>query len=96
LGQPHAERRRVSVKAAYILTMVLWWLPVLLVAPLAIVRLRYHSHQPPWPIWEWLGQPALSLLFLAGGATALTTLAKAALSRQMHDVATEAPDIDAA
>jgi hypothetical protein len=92
----NAERRRASVKAAYILTMVLWWLPVLLVAPLAIVRLRYHSHQQPWPIWEWLGQPTLSLLFLAGGTTALTALAMAALPRQVHDIATEAPDIDTA
>jgi hypothetical protein len=92
----NAERRRASVKAAYILTMVLWWLPVLLAAPLGIVALPYHSHRPPRPIWEWLGQPALSLFFLAGCATALIALAKAALPRQIHAVATEAPDINAA
>jgi hypothetical protein len=91
-----AERRRKSVKAPYIVTMVLWWLPVLLATPNAIIVHRYFPHSPLGPIWEWLGQPVLSLFFLAGCASALAALVNAALPRQIHDVATEMPDLNAA
>ncbi|MGC5321910.1 hypothetical protein ACPXB5_24585 [Micromonospora arida] len=61
---------------------VLWWLPVLLAAP----QLLYHhlgEPHPAWhPYWEWLGQPAASLLFLVGAVCALLALALAAGTRR--------------
>lgn len=62
-------------------TLLAWGFPV----PLMVVavgagwpRLRNW----PWPpMWEWLGQPALSGTFVLGSVTALLALAIAALSR---------------
>ncbi|MFG3422779.1 hypothetical protein [Micromonospora sp. NPDC048063] len=73
---------RGAVTVLYALTMVLWWAPVLLTVP---TLLRHHLGEPhpTWhPLWEWLGQPAALLLFLAGTATALLGLALAAAPRR--------------
>ncbi|MEU6072448.1 hypothetical protein [Micromonospora sp. NPDC047074] len=77
---PHGGRGAVSV--SYALTMALWWAPVLLTVP-NLLRHHLDEPHPTWhPLWEWLGQPAGSLLFLAGTATALLALALAALPRR--------------
>ncbi|MEU8183271.1 hypothetical protein AB0B85_06780 [Micromonospora sp. NPDC049044] len=58
--------------------VVLWWLPVLLAVPSLLRHQRGESH-PAWhPYWEWLGQPAASLLFLVGAVCALLGLGLAA------------------
>lgn len=55
-------------------TMVLWWLPVLLAAP-QLVEHHLGEPHPAWhPLWEWLGQPVASLFFLAGAVSALLAL----------------------
>ncbi|MBM0230903.1 hypothetical protein JNW91_02845 [Micromonospora sp. STR1_7] len=62
--------------------MVLWWLPVLLTVPLL---LRHHLDEPhpAWhPLWEWLGQPTASLLFLVGALCVLLALGVAAGTRR--------------
>jgi hypothetical protein len=44
----------------------LWWAPTLLFTPL-IVRYLLREPQFRWPlVWQWLGQPFLSLSFLFG------------------------------
>ncbi|GIE92390.1 hypothetical protein [Actinoplanes regularis] len=66
-------------KVAFGLAMFLWWAPILLAAP---QLLAHHLREPHFrwhPLWEWLGQPTMSLpflvgwlvLMLAGGLTAL-------------------------
>lgn len=62
--------------------MVLWWLPALLTVPLL---LRHHLDEPhpAWhPLWEWLGQPTASLLFLVGALCVLLALGVAAGTRR--------------
>jgi hypothetical protein len=62
-------------------TMVLWWAPTLFAAPL-MAKHHLDEPHPSWhPMWEWLGQPVFSLVFLAGGGCALLGLALAALPR---------------
>ncbi|MBQ0901500.1 hypothetical protein [Micromonospora sp. U21] len=74
------EGRRVSGTASFLfgMTMVLWWLPVLLAAPHLLQHHLGEPH-PAWhPLWEWLGQPTASLLFLVGALCALLALGLAA------------------
>ncbi|MET8308732.1 hypothetical protein [Micromonospora sp. NPDC005173] len=78
------EGRRVSGAASVLFgtTMVLWWLPVLLAAPQLLEHHLRESH-PAWhPLWEWLGQPVASLLFLVGAVCALLALGLAAAPRR--------------
>lgn len=76
-----ASRRgegRFGPTACLGVALLLWWGPVLLAAP---PMLQHHLDEPhpSWhPLWEWLGQPALSLLFVGGSACALLGLAQAA------------------
>ncbi|SCE71657.1 hypothetical protein GA0070607_0705 [Micromonospora coriariae] len=84
------EERLVSgmVKALFGVTIVLWWLPVLLSAPL-LLRHHFGEPHPAWhPLWEWLGQPTASLLFLVGAACALLALGLAAESRRDRSMVT--------
>ncbi|MEH0938442.1 hypothetical protein [Micromonospora psammae] len=70
------------VKGLFGVTMVLWWTPVLLGAP---SMATHHSDEPhtQWhPLWEWLGQPALSLPFLLGTVSALAACGLAATPRR--------------
>jgi hypothetical protein len=85
----NAERRRKSVKASYAMTMVLWWLPPVLIAPNVVIARWFSPHETLPPIWDWLGQPTFSLLFLAGCVSAFTALVKAGLPRHLPDAATE-------
>ncbi|MFI7427628.1 hypothetical protein ACIBPB_11635 [Micromonospora sp. NPDC049836] len=51
-------------KFLYGFAMFLWWAPILLSAP---QMLSHHLSEPHFrwhPLWEWLGQPAMSLPFL--------------------------------
>ncbi|RQX09975.1 hypothetical protein DLJ58_13210 [Micromonospora arida] len=76
------RRSRGTVNGLIGVATVLWWLPVLPAAP----QLLYHhlgEPHPAWhPYWEWLGQPAASLLFLVGAVCALLALALAAGTRR--------------
>ncbi|GAB3957313.1 hypothetical protein GCM10027614_72440 [Micromonospora vulcania] len=78
------EERRVSgtTNVLFGTTLVLWWLPVLLAAPQLLSHHLGEPH-PAWhPFWEWLGQPAASLLFVVGAVCALLALGLAAGTRQ--------------
>ncbi|MEU2664178.1 hypothetical protein [Micromonospora sp. NPDC007220] len=76
----HPARGAVSVLFA--ITLFLWWTPALLTVPSLLQHHRAEPH-PTWhPLWEWLGQPAGSLLFVVGAASALLGLALAAVPRR--------------
>ncbi|MFE9194036.1 hypothetical protein ACFYL6_30965 [Micromonospora sp. NPDC007208] len=76
------RRRRGTVNVLAGVATVLWWLPVSLAAP----QLLYHhlgEPHPAWhPYWEWLGQPAASLLFVVGAVCVLLALGLAAGARR--------------
>ncbi|GIF78146.1 hypothetical protein Asi02nite_76640 [Asanoa siamensis] len=57
--------------------LVCWWGPTLLSFPTATAHHFSEPHPSAHPLWEWLGQPTFSLLFLIGCACALTTVAMA-------------------
>ncbi|MEU7800985.1 hypothetical protein AB0J14_02360 [Micromonospora arborensis] len=83
------RRRRGTVNVLFGVAVVLWWLPVLLAAPQLLWHHLGEPH-PAWhPFWEWLGQPAVSLLFLVGAGCALLALGLAAGARR--DTTVEAP-----
>ncbi|WP_431933773.1 hypothetical protein [Micromonospora sp. RP3T] len=64
------------------ITLVLWWTPAVLAA-LSLVGHHLDEPHPSWhPLWEWLGQPALSLFFLVGLAGAATLSAIALVPRR--------------
>ncbi|SIN41768.1 hypothetical protein [Micromonospora cremea] len=84
------EGRRVSgaVSVLFGVTMVLWWLPVLLSAPYLLQHHLGEPH-PAWhPLWEWLGQPTASLLLLVGTLCALLALGLAATPRRDRSLVT--------
>jgi hypothetical protein len=76
------HRARPAVTTLYVITMAMWWLPVLPAVPSLISHQLSEPH-PQWhPLWEWLGQPTFSLFFLIDCATALAGLVLAALPRR--------------
>ncbi|MGA5310959.1 hypothetical protein [Micromonospora taraxaci] len=82
----HRSAQRGSAVSVLLgLAVVLWWLPVLLAAPSLLRHHRGEPH-PAWhPFWEWLGQPAASLLFLVGAVCALLGLGMAAATGQRRE-----------
>ncbi len=69
---------RAAVKTLLGSTLFFWWAPTLLAAPTMASHTLEEPH-PSWhPMWEWLGQPVFSLLFLIGCGSALLALALAA------------------
>ncbi|MGN9909767.1 hypothetical protein ACTMTJ_19660 [Phytohabitans sp. LJ34] len=76
-----ASRRtegRVAPTLCLAAALLLWWSPAALAVP---SMLGHHLDQPHavWhPLWEWLGQPTLSVFFVAGTCAALLGLALAA------------------
>ncbi|MEV0809271.1 hypothetical protein [Micromonospora sp. NPDC050200] len=76
---------RAVVKVLFGVTLLLWWLPVLVSVPALASHHRGEPH-PQWhPLWEWLGQPTFSLFFLVGSVSALLGIALATLPRPDAD-----------
>jgi hypothetical protein len=51
--------------------------------PLPLLRSQLNEPDSPWPpMWKWLGQPDLAVLFLLGTGAALLALAACALSHR--------------
>ncbi|MGI5522314.1 hypothetical protein ACQEUX_15355 [Micromonospora sp. CA-259024] len=76
------RRSHGAVNVLFGVATVLWWLPVPLVAP-SLLHHHLGEPHPAWhPFWEWLGQPAASLLFVVGAVSALLALGLAALPRR--------------
>ncbi|SCL64952.1 hypothetical protein [Micromonospora chersina] len=74
------DRRRAPLLLG--ITLFLWWGPVLL-STASLAPHHLDEPHPNWhPLWEWLGQPALSLFFLVGLAAALVLLATALTPRR--------------
>jgi hypothetical protein len=65
---------RATTGLLYALTMLLWWLPIALSAGL--------PRDEPHTMWERLGQPSGSGLFVLGAAAALLALGLIALPRR--------------
>jgi hypothetical protein len=74
------DRRRAPLLLG--ITLFLWWAPVLLAAA-SLAPHHLDEPHPSWhPLWEWLGQPTLSLFFLVGLAAALILVATALTPRR--------------
>ncbi|MEU5939065.1 hypothetical protein ABZ807_07720 [Micromonospora sp. NPDC047548] len=80
---PHPARTVVKVLLG--VTLLLWWLPVLVSVPALASHHRGEPHAQWHPLWEWLGQPTLSLFFLVGSVSALLGIALATLPRRDAD-----------
>ena len=66
-------------------TLFFWWAPTLFAVPW-MARHYQDEPNPSWPpMWEWLGQPTFSLLFLIGCGSALLALTSAALPHGNHE-----------
>ncbi|MEU1687195.1 hypothetical protein [Micromonospora sp. NPDC005707] len=80
-----ASRRTEGRRRAPLLlgvTLFFWWVPVAL-ATSSLARHHLDEPHPSWhPLWEWLGQPTLSLFFLIGLASALVLLLTALTPRR--------------
>ena len=73
--------------------MVLWWVPVLVSAP---VLARHHlaePHRVAHPPWEWLGLPGFALPWTVGAAAALGAVALATIPSRAHRPADVSLDI---
>jgi hypothetical protein len=69
-----------TAKATLGLTLFLWWVPTALGLS-GMVRHHAEEAHPSWhPMWEWLGQPALSGVFVVGCGFAAMGLAVAVLA----------------
>jgi hypothetical protein len=76
---------RAVVKVLLGVTLFFWWAPTLFSVPW-MARRYQDEPSPSWPpMWEWLGQPAFSLLFLIGCGSALLGLAMATFPRREND-----------
>ncbi|GAA2366685.1 hypothetical protein GCM10010170_065680 [Dactylosporangium salmoneum] len=81
---------RAVVKMLLGVTLFFWWVPTLFSVQW-MARHYQDEPDPSWPpMWEWLGQPTFSLLFLIGCASALLGLALAALPRRDREPLTTA------
>ncbi|GGM56091.1 hypothetical protein ACFFX1_07825 [Dactylosporangium sucinum] len=78
-GWASRRRPRTSATLLFAAALFLWWTPTVFAVPLALNHHLGEPH-PSWhPLWEWLGQPTFSLLFLLGTAAAVLSLAVSAL-----------------
>jgi hypothetical protein len=78
------------VPVLFFAAMLMWWGPTLFVLPFMV---EHHVHEPhgSWhPMWEWLGQPTFSLLFVFGAFFAVLGLV-AALPRRRQETAPARP-----
>ncbi|MFU8853745.1 hypothetical protein ACNAW0_22575 [Micromonospora sp. SL1-18] len=80
-----ASRRtegRRGVLPLFGIAFFLWWVPALLSTP-SLISHHLDELHPSWhPLWEWLGQPTCSLLFLVGAVCALAVLVVALVPRK--------------
>ncbi|MFJ8578888.1 hypothetical protein [Micromonospora sp. NPDC093277] len=80
-----ASRRtegRRGVAALLAIALFLWWAPALL-STASLFSHHLGEPHPAWhPLWEWLGQPTCSLLFLVGAACTLALLVVALVPRR--------------
>jgi hypothetical protein len=73
---------RAVTKVLFGVAIFLWCAPIALAFPATLTHHLNEPH-PSWhPMWEWLGQPALAALFVAGTGAALLALAASALPRR--------------
>jgi hypothetical protein len=73
---------RVMVTSLFGIALFLWWLPIP-IASWSVLRDQLNEPDDRWqPLWKWLGQPDLSLLFVVACGAALTGLIVAALPRR--------------
>ncbi|MCI4061189.1 hypothetical protein MRQ36_00815 [Micromonospora sp. R77] len=75
-GHPAAQG---TAKFLYGFAMFLWWAPILLSAPQLLSHQLSEPHVRWHPLWEWLGQPVMSLPFLLGCLMLTLALGLAAL-----------------
>lgn len=76
---------RAVVKILLGVTLVFWWAPTLFAVPWMAQHYQ-DEPSPSWPpMWEWLGQPTFSLLFLIGCGASLLGLALAAVPSREND-----------
>jgi hypothetical protein len=69
-----------TAKAMLGFTLFLWWVPTAVALP-DMVRHHAEEAHPSWhPMWEWLGQPTFSGVFVVGCGFALAGLAVAVLA----------------
>ena len=79
------SRRRPMATLLFSTTMLLWWPPALVGIGALVAHQLGEPHPQLPPLWEWLGQPTFSLLFLLGCGSALHGLTLAALpQRHVH------------
>ncbi|MGA5302421.1 hypothetical protein ACPCHT_21010 [Nucisporomicrobium flavum] len=77
-GRP-GHPARVAVIVPFGLAMMFWWVPTTAAVALVGSSLRSEPQVRGTQLWEWLGQPTMSALFLAGAALAALSLLLAAL-----------------
>lgn len=63
----HASAQALA-KGMFGFAMLLWWAPILLSAPHLLAHHLTEPHYRWHPLWEWIGQPTMSLPFLFGWA----------------------------
>ncbi|MGH3716422.1 MAG: hypothetical protein ACRDT4_23620 [Micromonosporaceae bacterium] len=73
---------RALAGTLYGIAIFLWGLPTALGVAFSAVHHVSEPHAAWHPMWEWLGQPVFSLLFLVGCGSALLGLAIAAVPRR--------------
>ncbi|MBB5476172.1 hypothetical protein [Micromonospora parathelypteridis] len=71
-----------TAKLLFGVAVFLWWAPILLSAPLVLLHHLREPHFRWHPMWEWLGQPTLSLPFLCGCLMLALALGLAALPQR--------------
>ncbi len=69
-------------KFLYGFAMFLWWAPIMLGVSHGVPHHLREPHYRWHPLWEWLGQPVLSLPFLLGAVMLALALGLAALPRR--------------
>ncbi|WP_051367404.1 hypothetical protein [Hamadaea tsunoensis] len=80
-GWASRRTRSVFVKLLLGFGLFFWWAPIVLAFPQMVEHHLSEWHYSWHPLWEWLGQPALSLPFLLGTGLLVLALAISALAR---------------
>jgi hypothetical protein len=81
-----ASRRAWGLRALtttlYGIAVFAWYAPIALAFPVTVANQRDAGGAPWPPMWKWLGQPDLAVLFVLGTGAALVALALCALPRR--------------